>query len=405
MVVSRILTASSASGQLISTHLDEATHVIQKWQAKNINPLPALEELPGILDRPLPEDERVPISAFRIQSLISTEVAGDICNVEDVESLFRTAMEYGESFLDTLFFAAAKPPPTEGTESSFIHFWDSNVREVLQLIIPEGKSTRDSSLHTATRSLRPDYAFLLHKLCPFRGEEKGPGSKDNPKKELSDKLAWAYDPAPYVLGEAMFFRWLQLRISLIITSTGYYAVGPELTLVAISPPPQREGLPVVHNLATADLRYRRDRIKNICRLINLSGLLRTIADLVRPPDAEFVELERLLVLFVLSLRRFLSWIYPRDHSVVEIAGHTIIKSYAKPEDLWRVAHLKNIYALLKEKHVPYVDSLVHNYDSTFILSPRGLAEQPRTEKELLEALTCVLEALIVSTYWIKGIKY
>ena len=48
---------------------------------------------------------------------------------------------------------------------------------------------------------RPDYAFLVNNLCPFRGEEKAPESNADPKQELADKLAWAYDPAPYVFGE------------------------------------------------------------------------------------------------------------------------------------------------------------------------------------------------------------
>jgi hypothetical protein len=58
-------------------------------------------------------------------------------------------------------------------------------------------------MHTATMRCHPDYAFLVNKLCPFQGVEKSPESTDNPKQELADKLAWAYDLVPYVLGEVV----------------------------------------------------------------------------------------------------------------------------------------------------------------------------------------------------------
>ncbi|KAN0068689.1 hypothetical protein V8E54_013413 [Elaphomyces granulatus] len=62
----------------------------------------------------------------------------------------------------------------DGTEASFISFWDVNIRWILEYLIPEGKSIRDSN-----------------NLCVFRGEEKPPGSRADPKQELSDKLEWA----------------------------------------------------------------------------------------------------------------------------------------------------------------------------------------------------------------------
>jgi hypothetical protein len=58
-------------------------------------------------------------------------------------------------------------------------------------------------------------------------------------------------------------------------------------------------------------------------------------------------------------------------------------------------HLRNIYALLKDMNVPHVDSLSHTGDSLVVLSPRGIHDEPKTERELLQALICVLEALEV----------
>jgi hypothetical protein len=59
-------------------------------------------------------------------------------------------------------------------------------------------------------------------------------------------------------------------------------------------------------------------------------------------------------------------------------------------------HLQSIYAHLEERKVPNVDSLVYQYDTTFVLSPRGITKPPKTEKELLDAIISVLEALEVS---------
>jgi len=65
--------------------------------------------------------------------------------------------------------------------------------------------------------------------------------------------------------------------------------------VAITPGPNK---PVVHDIAEADLSLRRDRIKNICRLINIAAILQQLADLVRPLDAEFEVLERFSLLII-----------------------------------------------------------------------------------------------------------
>lgn len=230
-----------------------------------------------------------------MKELVSSIDVQDICTSDDVNLLFRAGD--GNTPLDKLFFAVAEAPPISGTQRFFISFWDKNVRDVLELLLPSGRSMRDSSRHTATGNLRPDYAFILNKLCPFRGEEKAPDSPDDPKKELVEKLAWAYSPAPYVLGELKDHVPLIIS-SLITTLTGYYATGPNLTLVAISPPSKPRGRPVVHDIVSANLKLRKDRIKNICRLINLSGFFQALADLVRPSDAEFEVLERFFVPFI-----------------------------------------------------------------------------------------------------------
>jgi hypothetical protein len=277
----------------LTTHsLDDGAAVIKRWQSKRprlSTPMPLVTELTRIADAPLDDDEKIPVSLHRMKQLSMSADAKDVCTPDDVGLLFRAGE--GESLLEKYFFTVVEPPPRSQTEDSFHSFWDRNVREILELVVPLGKSTRNSSVNTATRNLHPDYAFLVDNLCPFRGEEKAPGSSDDPRSELASKLVWAYESAPYVLGTLIMpphFLW--------VTSdrrfAGYYATGPELTLVAIGPPPPKQTNPVIHNIAQANLSFRRERIRNIRRLINLSKLFHNLVELVRPTDAEFEKLER-----------------------------------------------------------------------------------------------------------------
>ena len=182
---------------------DDAGGILRRWRSKRIKTtLPTLAELAEVVDRPLSDDEKIPVPADRLEELVSPSFeTRDICTSDDVRLVFCAG--HGNNILDTLFFTAVQTPPSGGTENSFISFWDRNIRDILEFLVPEGKSTRNSSMNTATRSLRPDYAFLLNKLCQFRGEEKAPESTEDPKEELATKLAWVYSPAPYVLGSVV----------------------------------------------------------------------------------------------------------------------------------------------------------------------------------------------------------
>lgn len=338
---------------------DEDVAVLLRWRTKRLKAeLPLLDQLREFVDSPLSEDEKIPIPTRDMQALVSSRSELlDLCTIDDVKLLFRADDDFEPSALDLLnplVHAVQKRPPEKGTEDAFHSFWDQNIRQVLELLVPLGTSIRNSSKHTITRALRPDYAFLLNNMCPFRGEEKPPGSTDDPKAELADKLVWSYAPAPYVLA--------------------YYATGPDLTLAAITPPSTPGGRPVVHNVAPANLSLRKDRIKNICRLINVARLLQTLADLDQTPDAEFR-------------------VFERDDCTVEITGRNIVKSYTSVDRFQRVENLQNVYHLLRIKKVPRTDKLVYFSNTTVILSPRGTANMPKTEEELLEALICVLEAL------------
>jgi hypothetical protein len=178
--------------------------ILESWQAKRPRgELPKIDELARIADLPLSDSEKIPINARQMHDLVSRpsdRVLDDFCTQSNVELLFRLGV--GNILCDKIVATIVEgSPPMDGTENSFHSFWDRNLCEILEIILPRGRSIPNSNRNTETGVLRPDYAFLLKLLALFRGEEKSPSNRNNPKKELSEKLLWVYRPAPYILGE------------------------------------------------------------------------------------------------------------------------------------------------------------------------------------------------------------
>ena len=146
------------------------------------------------------------------------------------------------------------------------------------------ESIRNSNEHTLTEKLRPDYGFLLNNICSFRGKEKGPENRGNLKVELAEKLNWVYDDAPYVFGGCLELECIHFCNIFV----GYYCSGTLMTLAAITAPTgATRRKPAVHDLISIDLSLRKNRIANICHLINLSTILPRLTDLVRSPVDDF----------------------------------------------------------------------------------------------------------------------
>lgn len=158
-----------------------------------------------------------------------------------------------------------------------------------------------------------------------------------------------YDPAPYVLG--------------------YYATGSKLTLVVISAPLHPSSNALVQDIVSADLQFKQGRIKTICRLINLFGILEILPNLVLNKDREFQPLQR-------------------ENCTVEIAAVVVIKKYTSTDGVCRVDHLQQVYNKLHTKQVPNTDSLTHKRGATVILSPRGTQQTPCDEEDLVIAILC-----------------
>ena len=70
-------------------------------------------------------------------------------------------------------------------------------------------------------------------------------------------------------------------LNLIFAIAGYYATGSLLSYVAICQPPEERNVPYVVNIASClDLDLKRDRVRNLRRIINLSKLIETIQEVI-----------------------------------------------------------------------------------------------------------------------------
>jgi hypothetical protein len=165
--------------------------------------LSEVNELPDFLEQPLSDNMKIPILQHEYDSFLIKSMQ-DTCTPEDLNILFRISNTESAFELITMTLGSPilnNPPSREGTKYSFIHFWDDNIRKLLEILISNGTTIRNSSQHTSTPGKRPDFGFILGHVCPFRGEEKSLVNNEDPRAKLIDKLTWIYDPAPYILGK------------------------------------------------------------------------------------------------------------------------------------------------------------------------------------------------------------
>ena len=160
-------------------------------------------ELVSHLAKPLEHDEKVPVSQEQFDEILAqyTREASNLLDPEGLGAIWRVSEDKRAPRLTmtTIMRVIENTPPSSGTESAFISFWDALIDKNLH-IAQMGETFRDSNRNTSTGLKRPDYGFCLRGHCLFRGEEKSPESKIDPKKELLQKLKWSFDPLPFILG-------------------------------------------------------------------------------------------------------------------------------------------------------------------------------------------------------------
>jgi hypothetical protein len=86
--------------------------------------------------------------------------------------------------------------------------------------------------------------------------------------------------------------------------------------------------------------------------------------------------------------------------IITLGSLNISKRYTSPDRSSRVSHITTIYLLLEKKGVPNVDRLIgfasdEEQGSIIYLHPKGVDSAPQSEKEIIKAVECVLQALLV----------
>ncbi|KAF9059376.1 hypothetical protein BDP27DRAFT_1341538 [Rhodocollybia butyracea] len=317
--------------------------------------LPSVQELPTFLNAPLEESEKIPITQELFDYAFSRRT-DDRCTKKEVSAVFKIGDVVPASLP---FIRVLDTPNPSRTEAGYHHCWDDNIRNILQVLIPEGECVRHSHYHSETRNSLPDFGYLIGKRCVFRGEEKGPTSPGDPAIELVQNVVWAYDSAPYILG--------------------YYADETVVTFVALV---HKNGETRHISLDRIDLKFTADRIFNLRRLINMSFVLRRLAEMVQQFSPEYATIERFDSIISFVRPKLVKKVYRCSDGLAPIGGST------------RVEHLKTIYQLLKEADVPNTDSLVSAKDNVVYLQPIGLAVAPSDIGQLKDCILCILDALI-----------
>ncbi|KAF8324425.1 uncharacterized protein EI90DRAFT_3075323 [Cantharellus anzutake] len=348
--------------------VDVSLKLYNKWNVP-LSITPDVIDLGVYLDAPLEPEEKIPISNLEWRSLLHTDPSFPelLCSSEDLETLFVKNEDEVANFIRPQGAILWTPPDSSGTDKSFISFWDNNIQKILTACLGKSKWIRNSNYGTSTGSFRPGFGLLLQLACLFRGEEESPSFFGrHPRQKLAEKTRWVYDHAPYVLG--------------------YYAVGANITLVAIQPGIDTQGDEkiVLKDISKADLSTRRGRVGNAVRMIRLVKVLRALERTVK----EGVDADMLRLIC-------------GDGKYIEFFKKKIRKFY-RIEDELKISFLESIYDKLKAKGVPNVDTLTriemsHPEHGCFVeLAPRGDPSGPESAEDVKNAVICVLEALQVS---------
>ncbi|CEG39879.1 uncharacterized protein PHALS_10107 [Plasmopara halstedii] len=141
------------------------------WLAKRIeyHSLPSIASLPKFIEHSLPVKIRMNPKVLSVWSSfpggLGTNVREKLFAVDDVKSCEKIRRKI-ENMLE--------PLRSGDTEKSFIWFWDTMIRALLDLMFVNARLNRDTNHQSSTAKQRADFMFFLNEVCVFRGEEKQP---------------------------------------------------------------------------------------------------------------------------------------------------------------------------------------------------------------------------------------
>lgn len=99
------------------------------WSNLTMTLLTSIHNLTAYFNKPLKEDERVPISHYTMMTLMSHGDQSIICSESDLLQLFRLSEDEEADHIWTILKVAivTSAPDSDGTEASFHSFWDDNI--------------------------------------------------------------------------------------------------------------------------------------------------------------------------------------------------------------------------------------------------------------------------------------
>jgi hypothetical protein len=183
--------------------------LVAKW-SRPISGL-SLTDLRAYLQRPLAEDEKIPIPQRRFDRLSKHPFLAESPELalshEQVATLFRISTDEWAEDAEALFACAIDSvPPASGTKDLFHATWDNNILRILRFILSNAKPIRNSNDNTRTALKWPDYGLLINNHGVLRGEERSSDGAGDPERDLVNKCIWSYDPLPYILG-SLWILW------------------------------------------------------------------------------------------------------------------------------------------------------------------------------------------------------
>jgi hypothetical protein len=184
--------------------VDITEELVARW-ARPV-PAPGVEALRTHLRQPLKEEDKIPISKKLFDRLCVRYPQGSRVNAlssHELSTLFRVSGDECAYDLQTLFqYAIQSEPPPTGTEDLFHSIYGINIAKIIEFILSNATSIRNSNRNSSTALQRPDYGLIVNTHCILRGEEKGSGTPGDPEKELLLKLrrGWDHNPLRYTLG-------------------------------------------------------------------------------------------------------------------------------------------------------------------------------------------------------------
>ncbi|KAL7692180.1 putative protein kinase-like domain superfamily [Plasmopara halstedii] len=333
-----VLVVKGSANNLSDARQDSTDQWLTEFHTKKIEylSLPPIASLPSFVRQPLPVKVRM---KRKVLSRWSSFPGGPSMDVQD--KMFAADDMAPCKKIKKKIESMLEPLRSEDTECSFIWFWDTVFRSILDVVFTRARINRDSSKNLSTENKRPDFLFILNDVCVFRGEEAEPGTNINlPREQLYQKLTWVYGAVPYVFG--------------------YAASGYKVDLFALFRSSSESSDVESYSIGYFDLESAADRFRIVLALLNLCLLFSAITEAC--PDSGRNE-------------------YRNIHCSNGVVGFD---------------QLEHIYGIMQSANVSNVDRLIKLKwaKKTAIFEPRGTMMKPRNLLELFVALRNILEALV-----------